>query len=237
MIPYSIVMRGNPQHEDDPKKAYATNQVVEVLPLEKFAEHISSHGSKYDEADITAVAILITNCLVENLLAVSRIEDGSMQLHRKPELLDDIISESLLHIDRRSSNYTIIFEPSTDPIIIDADGRLIVQVLINLINNAIQYTPPGTTIRIRSENMRDCAKVSVSDDGPGIPDTEKDRIFTMFYSGSRKISDSKRSLGLGLALCRSIIRAHGCEIMLDDNIPHGCVFSFTLPIKEVTLHE
>ena len=175
--------------------------------------------------------------LVENLLAVSRIEDGSMQLHRKPELLDDIISESLLHIDRRSSNYTIIFEPSTDPIIIDADGRLIVQVLINLINNAIQYTPPGTTIRIRSENMRDCAKVSVSDDGPGIPDTEKDRIFTMFYSGSRKISDSKRSLGLGLALCRSIIRAHGCEIMLDDNIPHGCVFSFTLPIKEVTLHE
>ena len=174
---------------------------------------------------------------MENLLAVSRIEDGSMQLHRKPELLDDIISESLLHIDRRSSNYTIIFEPSTDPIIIDADGRLIVQVLINLINNAIQYTPPGTTIRIRSENMRDCAKVSVSDDGPGIPDTEKDRIFTMFYSGSRKISDSKRSLGLGLALCRSIIRAHGCEIMLDDNIPHGCVFSFTLPIKEVTLHE
>ena len=53
MIPYSIVMRGNPQHEEDPKKAYATNQVVEVLPLEKFAEHISSHGSKYDEADIT----------------------------------------------------------------------------------------------------------------------------------------------------------------------------------------
>ena len=175
--------------------------------------------------------------LVENLLAVSRIEDGSMQLHRKPELLDDIVSESLLHIDRRSSNYTIIFEPSPEPIVIDADGRLIVQVLINLINNAIQYTPPGTTIRIGSENMRDCAKVYVADDGPGIPDTEKDRIFTMFYTGGRKVTDSKRSLGLGLALCRSIIRAHGCEIMLDDNIPHGCVFSFTLPIKEVTLHE
>ena len=175
--------------------------------------------------------------LVENLLAVSRIEDGSMQLHRKPDLLDDIISESLLHIDRRSSNYTIIFDPSPEPIIIDVDGRLIVQVLINLINNAIQYTPPGTTIRIGSENMRDCAKVYVADDGPGIPDTEKDRIFTMFYTGGRKVTDSKRSLGLGLALCRSIIRAHGCEIMLDDNTPHGCVFSFTLPIKEVTLHE
>ena len=54
---------------------------------------------------------------------------------------------------------------------------------------------------------------------------------------SGTIDYSKRSLGLGLALCRSIVRAHGCEIMLDDNIPHGCVFSFTLPMKEVTLHE
>ena len=128
-------------------------------------------------------------------------------------------------------------EPSSETILIDVDGRLIVQVLINLINNAIQYTPPGTTIRIKGTSMRDCAMVSVSDNGPGIPDFEKDRVFTMFYSGSKKVTDSKRSLGLGLALCRSIIRAHGCEIMLDDNVPHGCVFSFTLPIKEVTLHE
>ena len=152
-----------------------------------------------------------------------------MKLHRKLELLDDIISEALLHIDRRASQYTIIAEPSEETILIDVDGRLIVQVLINLINNAIQYTPPGSTIRISSVNMGDCAKVIVADDGPGIPDSEKDSVFTMFYSG--------RSLGLGLALCRSIIRAHGCEIMLDDNIPHGCVFSFTLPMKEVTLHE
>ena len=78
MIPYSSVMRGNPQHEEDPKKAYATNQVVEVLPLEKFAEHISSHGSKYDEADITAVAILITNCLVENLLEGKKVKLGKL---------------------------------------------------------------------------------------------------------------------------------------------------------------
>ena len=146
--------------------------------------------------------------LVENLLAVSRIEDGSMKLHRKLELLDDIISEALLHIDRRASQYTIIAEPSEETILIDVDGRLIVQVLINLINNAIQYTPPGSTIRISSVNMGDCAKVIVADDGPGIPDSEKDSVFTMFYSGSKKVTDS-----------------------------HGCVFSFTLPMKEVTLHE
>ena len=143
--------------------------------------------------------------LVENLLAVSRIEDGTMQLHAMP----------LVKLSQQGMR----------------------QVLINLVDNAIRHTPPGTTIRIQSENLRDCAKVSVSDDGPGIPDKEKDRVFAMFYSGSRKVTDSKRSLGLGLALCRSIVRAHECEIMLDDNLPHGCVFSFTLPIKEVTLHE
>jgi len=85
--------------------------------------------------------------------------------------------------------------------------------------------------------MGDCAKITVADNGPGIPDEEKEQVFAMFYSGSRKVTDSKRSLGLGLALCRSIVRAHGCEIMLDDNIPHGCIFSFTLPMKEVTLHD
>ena len=175
--------------------------------------------------------------LVENLLAVSRIEDGTMQLHRKLELLDDIISEALMHIDRRASQYTILAEPSDETLLVDVDGRLIVQVLINLINNAIQYTPPGSVIQIGSVNMGDCVKVTVSDNGPGIPDSEKDSVFTMFYSGSQKVKDSKRSLGLGLALCRSIVRAHGCEIMLDDNMPHGCRFSFTLPVKEVTLHE
>ena len=161
---------------------------------------------------------------------------SSFEEETRQRLYTDIYDDSVW-LDRRASQYTIIAEPSEETILIDVDGRLIVQVLINIINNAIQYTPPGSTIRISSVNMGDCAKVIVADDGPGIPDSEKDNVFTMFYSGSKKVTDSKRSLGLGLALCRSIIRAHGCEIMLDDNIPHGCVFSFTLPMKEVTLHE
>ena len=66
--------------------------------------------------------------LVENLLAVSRIEDGTMQLHRKLELMDDIVSEALLHIDRRSSEYVIQSEPSPETLLVDVDGRLIVQV-------------------------------------------------------------------------------------------------------------
>ncbi len=78
MVPFSIVMRGNPMQSDEPKKAYATNQITEVMTLEKFAEHISSHDSKYNEADITAVAILITNCLVETLLDGKKVKLGKL---------------------------------------------------------------------------------------------------------------------------------------------------------------
>ena len=134
----------------------------------------------------------------------------------------------------------------------DVDGRLIVQVLINLINNAIQYTPAGSTIRISTDRLsalredgsvkigpvrnEECIVVTVADNGPGIPDSEKTQVFTMFYSGRKQVTDSKRSLGLGLALCRSIIRAHGCEIWLTDSEPHGARFMFTLPLSRNNYH-
>ena len=65
----------------------------------------------------------------------------------------------------------------------------------------------------------------------------KPHIFEMFYSGANKVADSRRSMGLGLALCKSIINAHGGEITVADNVPHGCVFTFTLPLGEVNLNE
>ena len=80
-------------------------------------------------------------------------------------------------------------------------------------------------------------EVSVSDNGPGISDEAKEHIFEMFYTGVHKIVDSRRSLGLGLSLCRSIIEAHGGTIRVEDNLPHGCIFTFTLPAEEVHLNE
>ena len=71
----------------------------------------------------------------------------------------------------------------------------------------------------------------------GIPDENKKQIFDMFYTGSNRVVDSRRSLGLGLSLCKSIINAHGGSISVSDNVPHGTVFTFTLPAEEVQLHE
>ncbi len=109
--------------------------------------------------------------------------------------------------------------------------------LINLVDNAIKYTPAGSVIEISMKKEGEWIYVSVSDNGPGIPDEQKTHIFDMFYSGANKIADSRRSLGLGLSLCKSIVTAHGGVITVSDNQPKGTVFIFTLPAGEVNLNE
>ena len=124
-----------------------------------------------------------------------------------------------------------------DFILAHIDAKLIVQVIINLVDNAIKYTPVGSVIEIHTDQKEQWVTVSVSDNGPGIPDEQKPRIFDMFYSGANKVVDSRRSLGLGLALCRSIVNAHGGEIALYDYDPQGCCFRINLPLSEVNLNE
>ena len=128
-------------------------------------------------------------------------------------------------------------EAPEDLLLVKGDSKLIIQVIMNLVDNAVKYTPPGSHICIRTQAAGDRVELSVADDGPGIPDEQKPKIFDMFYTGSNRLGDSRRSLGLGLGLCRSIAAAHGGTLTVADNTPHGAVFSFTLPRGEVTMHE
>lgn len=175
--------------------------------------------------------------LVENLLAVTRIEGGQVDLNQSMELMDEVISEALKHVNRNCRKHTILVTSANDIILVHIDVKLIVQVIINLVDNAVKYTPEGSTIQIHTEQKEKWVFVSVSDDGPGIPDRQKDRVFDMFYSGANKVADSRRSLGLGLSLCKSIVNAHGGVISVADNLPKGTVFTFTLPAGEVEIHE
>lgn len=175
--------------------------------------------------------------LVENLLSITRLEDNRMNFNISVQLMDEVIDEALKHIKSDSSNHIISVEYSDELLLAKMDARLIIQVIINLVDNAIKYTPADTEIKISAENSGKFVKVSVSDTGNGIEDNEKQKVFEMFYTGDSKIADSRRSLGLGLHLCRSIINAHGGEIKLKDNIPHGCVFEFTIPSGEVKINE
>ena len=175
--------------------------------------------------------------LVENLLAVTRIEGGQVHLTQSVELMDEVIAEALCHINRKSKEHTIRVSSSEDLILARIDAKLIVQVIINLVDNAVKYTPVGSVIEIDTQKQAQQIIVSVSDNGPGIPDEQKPHVFDMFYSGANQIADSRRSLGLGLALCKSIVTAHGGTISVADNRPKGTVFTVTLPAGEVELHE
>lgn len=187
-------------------------------------------------ADIYDDALWLIN-LVENLLAITKIEDGSMHLRQTAELMDEVIHEALHHINRRDTRHKIRFVPPKGFLLAKMDARLIVQVVVNLVDNALKYTPDGSEILIRAFRERDAVVVTVADHGPGIPDTDKSRIFEMFYTANTTAADSRRSLGLGLALCKSIVAAHGGDISVSDNQPEGAVFRFTLPAEEVVLHE
>lgn len=175
--------------------------------------------------------------LVENLLSVTRIEDGRMDLRMSAELMDEVIAEAMRHTDRNRAGRKIEVSSDEEFILGKMDARLIVQVVINLVDNAVKYTPEGAQIRIHTGKKDGMVVVSVSDTGSGIPDEQKSKVFEMFYTGTNRAADGRRSLGLGLGLCRSIIRAHGGEIWVSDNKPQGAVFTFTLPAEEITLHE
>lgn len=175
--------------------------------------------------------------LVENLLSITKIVDGSVKLHLSDQVVDDIISEALRHIDRRAAEHHIAVDCGDVLLLARMDAGLIMQVLINLVNNAVKYTPVGSNIRITAIPRENMAEICVSDNGPGIPNELKERVFEMFFTGGNPIGDSRRSLGLGLTLCQTIVHAHHGEMTLKDNSPHGCIFSFTIPLSEVNLNE
>ena len=200
------------------------------------SESLPSETRNQMYSDIYDDAAWLYN-LVENLLAVTRIEEGRMRLNTQPQLVEEMVSEALQHISRKKSEHTITVSHCDELLLAKCDARLIVQVIINLVDNAIKYTPAGSHIAINTKGECGCAVVSVADDGPGISDEEKERVFQMVYTGSNPIADSRRSLGLGLGLCKSIITAHGGEISVADNRPKGTIFTFTVPSGEVKVHE
>jgi two-component system sensor histidine kinase KdpD len=175
--------------------------------------------------------------LVENLLSITRIDNGTLNLNMQPELFEEVITEALLHINRNSVKHHMKTDLDDELLMAKMDSRLIIQVIINIVDNAIKYTQPGSHITISAKKDGQSVLVEIADDGFGISDEEKAKLFDMFYTADNIRGDGRRGLGLGLSLCKSIIHAHGGTIYVKDNVPRGTVFGFTLQAEEVNVHE
>ena len=177
------------------------------------------------------------NGMVENLLSASRMNGGQLSLNMTTELIDDMISEAVRHLGRRLEKHILIRHSSDELLFVKADARLLVQVVVNLLDNAVKYAPEGSHILIDTAERDGNVYVRIADDGPGIPDDQKEHIFNLFYTSGNPTGDSRRGLGIGLSLCQSVIRAHGGTISVSDNKPHGAAFEFSLPRDEVNVNE
>jgi len=169
------------------------------------------------------------NRLVENLLEMTRLQSGALRLRKEWHHLEEVIGVALARLSKRLADRRITTRVPPELPFVAMDALLIEQVLINLLDNALKYTPPGSPIEIIATATDEAVAVEVADRGPGLPLGDAHRVFDQLYWSER---NAGRGAGLGLTICQGIIRAHGGRIWAH-NLPGGGVaFLFTLPITD-----
>ncbi len=168
--------------------------------------------------------------LVENILSMTRISEKQIVINKEDEVVDDVVNAAVDRNSRLMKNRKFTVKLPDDVITVPMDAGLITQVIVNLLDNAVKHTPPESEISLNVETNPYVLKISVSDTGEGVPPQVRDHIFDRFVKLDDKIVDGKHGLGLGLAICKTIVEAHGGHISVRDNTPRGAVFSFTLPM-------
>lgn len=180
--------------------------------------------------------------MIESLLDLSRLDLGKVQLNLQPTDLNQVVEtlvtdRSALATDE-GLHLQIVAKKDLPPAA--ADPKLVEQVLTNILTNAINYTPSGGTITLRTgtvqNNQQDWVTVSVSDTGPGIAESEQPHIFERFYRGEAGRNSSAPGTGLGLAICQEIVERHGGQITLESQAGQGSTFTVWLPAQPVHPH-
>jgi len=168
--------------------------------------------------------------LVNNLLDMTRLEAG-LRARKERQPLEDVIGAALARLERNLQDHPVATHLPEDLPLVPLDAVLIEQVLINLLDNAVKYTPSGSPIEIRISTTASDLTVEVSDRGPGLPSGDEERVFEKFYRGNAR---GVQGAGLGLAICRGIVLAHGGRMWAQNRADGGAVFRFTLPVDSVS---
>jgi two-component system sensor histidine kinase KdpD len=194
---------------------------------------LAQHGANLDEATRATLAHSIENKahemsgLISNVLDLMRFESGQIALRRDWQTLDDLIGSALSQWEDRMTQHPIELRYSQELPAVHVDAHLIVQVFSNLLENVTKYTPAGTRVHISAEAVDDFVRVTVDDEGPGLPKGDVNRLFDKFQRGAEE--GAVVGAGLGLAICHAIIRAHGGTIEAGQRPGGGARFVFSLP--------
>jgi signal transduction histidine kinase len=171
--------------------------------------------------------------LLDDLLDVTEIESESLTLKLKAVDLGQFLNESVeLHNELARPKGTCVVLETAPPGTVVADPDRLDQLMDNLISNAVKYSPPGSTVRVSAHRLDSGWRVSVKDEGPGITEQDRQRLFHDFARLSARPTGGEKSIGLGLAIARRIVDAHGGQVGVDSEPGHGATFWFTLPGRE-----
>ena len=172
--------------------------------------------------------------LVENILNLTRLQDGKLTVNKQREAVEEVVGGALSHIAARAPEHEITVDIPEELLLVPMDAKLIEQVIINLLDNAIKHTRPDkeicVTVEVFDENP-DMVKFTVKDRGTGIRKKDLPNIFMTFYTSDEDRADAKQGMGLGLAICDAIVKAHGGAIQARNRKDgQGAEFYFTLPM-------
>ncbi|MGH7193844.1 MAG: ATP-binding protein, partial [Candidatus Saccharimonadales bacterium] len=168
--------------------------------------------------------------LVDNLLDMTRIESGSVMINRQGHVIEELIGSALHRMRKRLAGRHVMTHVPDDLPLVSLDGALIEQVLVNLLENIEKYTPADSPIEISARQAEKQLIVEVADNGPGLLPGDEERVFEKFYQGAAAAIDGRRGAGLGLAICRAIVVAHGGRMWAENRTSGGARFCFALPL-------
>ncbi|HYO58779.1 ATP-binding protein [Archangium sp.] len=170
--------------------------------------------------------------LINDLLDTSRIQAGRLELKHEPVSLRELTQEVMADLRPVSPHHTLEYEEPGEALVIQGDRGRLAQVLVNLLENALKYSPTGGSIRVSVERDEAQVIVSVSDAGIGIPPDQKSLLFERFFRARNAPISGFGGLGLGLYICRDIVERHGGRIWVESEVGHGSTFRFTLPVVD-----
>ncbi len=172
---------------------------------------------------------------VDNLLEMARLDSGTLSLTCDWQVLEELIGVVLARLRNELQEYPVQVNIPDDLPLLWVAAELIEQVLANLLENAIRYTPPGTRLEINAHSDGHTIEISVADNGPGLLPGSEIKVFDKFYRGRKIVADGQRGIGLGLPICQGIIKAHGGDIRAVNRPTGGAEFMISLPCRQQSL--